>query len=387
MHARAMLVWLVLSSGSVSAVEPETLRAFAEVYDVVKSRHVDPVGDDALVRHAIEGMLLRLDPSASFIDAEEFRQLRRSAPPLGGTGMELGMEDGHVKVISPIEGTPAAAGGIQTGDLLLAVDGEFLKGRTLSEAVRLLRGPPGTQVRLTLARRGESKPREVTLTRQVIRIQTVRSQLSSGDIAYVRISAFQEATPESLARQVADLFSRAEVRLLIIDLRSNPGGLLHAGIAAAALFLPDNATIVASDGRDKDMRRIYKAVPEHYLRGGEADPRKLVPARAREIPMAVLLDQGSAGSSEIFAAAMRDNRRATLFGQQTFGHGRIQTIIPLSNDTAIRLTTGRYYSPSGRSIQALGVRPDVEVVERLGRGQAGSESDPVFKAAVDRLGR
>jgi carboxyl-terminal processing protease len=387
MRTPALLFWLLLSSGPVSAVDPKALRAFSEVYDVVKSSYVDPVGDDVLVRHAIEGLLLRLDPSASFIDAEEFRQMKRSAPLLGGTGMELGMEGGQVKVISPIEGTPAAAGGILPGDLLLAVDGQSLKGRTLAETVKLLRGPPGSQVRLTLARRGEAAPLEVTLSRQLIRIQTVRSLLFRGDVAYARITACQNATAESLARQVADLFSRAEIRLLVIDLRSNPGGLLQAGIAAAALFLPDNAMIVATDGRDKDMKRIYRAVPEHYLRSGEADPRKLLPARAREVPMAVLLDQGSAGSSEFFAAAMRDNKRATLFGQRTFGRGNVQTIIPLSNETAIRLTTGRYYSPTGRSIEALGLEPDVAIAEPVERGQFGGESDAVLGEAVKRLGR
>jgi carboxyl-terminal processing protease len=386
MRMRALLVCVFLSSGPALAVDPQTLRAFTDVYDTVRSSYVDPLGDDELIRHAIEGMLLRLDPTASFIDAEEFRRMRGNQPPLGGTGMELGMEAGYVKVISPIEGTPAAAGGIQPGDLLLTVDGQFLKDKTLSEAVKLLRGSPGTQVRLTLARRGEGQPREVTLTRQVIRIQTVRSQLFRGDVAYARISAFHEPTAEALARQVANLFSRAELRLLVIDLRHNPGGLLSSCVAAAALFLPDNAPIVATDGRDKNARRIYRAAPEHYLRGGEADPRQLLPARAREVPMAVLLDQGSAGCSEFFAAAMRDNRRATLLGDQTFGHGRIQTIIPLSNDTAIRLTTGRYYSPTGRSIQALGVQPDVVITERV-EGQLGTESDAVLKAAVERLAR
>jgi carboxyl-terminal processing protease len=365
----------------------EKLRSFTEVYGAVRQTYLESVEHDVLIRNAIEG-LLKVDPYAAYLDPEEFRELQ-AAPrgTVGGIGVEVTQRRGALRVVSAIEGSPAARAGLQPQDALLKIDDVDAQEMRLSEAVKLLRGKPGTAMKLTIQRQGEPTPRELSVVREVVRVQSVKSRLINADVAYVRVAQFQEATPEILARELTRLFKLGEPKVLVLDLRSNPGGLLNSCIAAAALFLPDNTLILKTEGRASEANREYRAVAEDYLRAGQADPRPLLPARARTIPMAVLVDRGTASGSEFVAAALRDNKRAVLAGEQTFGRGAIQTIMPLGNNAAVKLTTARFRSPSGQQFEGIGLRPDVVVPNQLSPADFGSDTDNVLRAALDKLVR
>jgi len=388
MRTRLLAAWLLLLPAPSFAADDDPpqaqLRAFIEVYNALRANHVRALDHDMLMRSAING-LLKVDPHAAYLDEGEFRRMARdSRTPAAGLGLELGMDPRGVRIISVIDDAPASRADIRPGDVLLAVDGVALKGRSLAEAVKVMRGAAGTPARLTLQRGEEPQPRQVTVVRQIIRVATVRSRLLRGDVAYVRISQFQENTPDSLARQLAELFARAEPRLLVIDVRGNPGGLLRACVAAAALFLPDKALIVKTDGRNEDATREYRAVPSDYLHGSHTDPRKLVPARAREVRTAVLIDYATIAGAEIFAAALLDNNRATLLGQQTRGEATVQTLMPLRNGAALKVTTARYQSPAGRDLERVGVAPQIRVEERA-TGELGGPDDPVLRIALEKV--
>jgi carboxyl-terminal processing protease len=342
----------------------EELRSFTEVFGAIKQNYVEPVEDKKLITEAINGMLAGLDPHSAYLDAEAFKELQVGTQgQFGGLGIEVGMEDGLVKVISPIEDTPAFRAGVKPGDLIVKLDDAQVKGMTLNDAVKRMRGKPNTQITLTIARKGEPQPIIVTLTRAVIRVQSVKSRVIEPGYAWVRVSQFQEATPESLARHLDTLFKQGPIKGLVLDLRNDPGGLLYGAVAISAAFLPAKALVVSTDGRTEDARKKYHATNEDYLRGSKDDMMKGLPAAVKTVPMVVLVNGGSASASEIVAGALQDHKRATVLGTQTFGKGSVQTIMPLGNNTAIKLTTARYYTPSGRSIQAKGITPDVIIEE------------------------
>ena len=351
------------------ALPVEELRQFADVYGAIKAHYVEPVADKKLITEAISGMLSGLDPHSAYLDAEAFKELQVGTQgEFGGLGIEVGLEDGYVKVVSPIEDTPAARAGVRAGDLIIKIDDKATKGMNLQEAVKLMRGKPKSSINLTLSRKSEPLPIVVTIVRDVIRVQSVRSKWLEQGYAYIRITQFQEHTVASTVGHLNKLLQQAEadktkpVKGIVLDLRNDPGGLLHAAVGVSATFLPDNVTVVTTDGRQPDAKRSFAAKPSDYLRGG-SDPLTGLNAKAKTLPMVVLVNGGSASASEIVAGALQDHKRAVVLGTQTFGKGSVQTILPLTSSTAIKLTTARYYTPAGRSIQAKGIRPDFWVEE------------------------
>ena len=348
----------------------EELRAFTEVFGAIKQNYVEPVEDRKLFTEAINGMLTGLDPHSAYLDADAFKDLQVGTQgQFGGLGIEVGMEDGFVKVISPIEDTPAFRAGIKPGDLIIKIDDTAVKGMTLNDAVKRMRGKPNTQITLTIARKGESAPIVVTLTRAIIRVQSVKSKVIEPGYAWVRISQFQESTAELLVKHLARVYQEGQLKGLVLDLRNDPGGLLHSAVAVSSAFLPPKALVVSTDGRTEDSKKKFFATTDDYMRGDNEDVLKDLPAAVRKVPMVVLVNAGSASASEIVAGALQDHKRATIMGTQTFGKGSVQTIMPLGNNTAIKLTTARYYTPSGRSIQVKGITPEL-VVEEPGESHA-----------------
>ena len=341
----------------------EELRAFTEVFGRIKADYVEPVEDKKLITEAITGMLAGLDPHSAYLDQDAFRELQVGTQgEFGGLGIEVGMEDGFVKVVSPIDDTPASRAGIKAGDLIVKLDETSVKGMTLNDAVKHMRGKPNTKITLTLVRKGETKPIVVTLTRDVIKIQSVKSKLLEPGYAYFRVTQFQEHTGETLATAIQALFKQNQgaMKGIVLDLRNDPGGLLNGAVAVTAAFLPQNSLVVYTDGRTEDAKLRYTASPEYYLRGKLRDDYlSRLPADIKNVPMVVLVNSGSASASEIVAGALQDHKRAVIMGTQTFGKGSVQTILPLGNSTAIKLTTARYYTPNGRSIQAKGIVPDI----------------------------
>lgn len=360
-----------------TALPIEELRAFTEVFGAIKSNYVEPVEDKKLITEAINGMLTGLDPHSAYLDAEAFKELQVGTQgQFGGLGIEVGMEDGFVKVVSPIEDTPAFRAGIKPGDLIIKLDETPVKGLSLNEAVKKMRGKPNTNITLTIARKGETQPIVVTLTRAVIRVQSVKSKMIEPGYAWIRVSQFQEQTPENLVKQLDALFKQGPVKGLVLDLRNDPGGLLHGAVAVSAAFLPAKSLVVSTDGRTEDAKRKFLATPDDYSRSGRGeDVLRSLPAAVKTVPMVVLVNGGSASASEIVAGALQDQKRAKVIGTQTFGKGSVQTIMPLGNNTAIKLTTARYYTPSGRSIQALGVTPDIIVEDPSDTAQRIREAD------------
>ena len=348
----------------------EELRAFADVFSAIKQGYVEPVEDRKLINHAISGMLSGLDPHSAYLDAEGFKELQEGTQgEFGGLGIEVGMEDGFVKVVSPIEDTPAFRAGVQAGDLIVKLDDTPVKGMTLSDAVKMMRGKPDTSIVLTIMRKGESAPIVITLTREVIKVQSVRSKPLEDGFGYLRVAQFQENTAAAVVDHLNRLAEKDSLKGLVLDLRNDPGGLLHGAIGVSAAFLPENTLVVSTNGRTPDARREYRVSPEDYLRGRSRDFIRNLPPAAREVPMVVLVNGGSASASEIVAGALQDHKRATVVGTQTFGKGSVQTILPLNNSSAIKLTTARYFTPSGRSIQAKGIEPDF-IVEESENGSA-----------------
>ena len=340
----------------------DELRAFAEVFGAIKSGYVEPVEDKKLISGAINGMLSDLDPHSAYLDADAFRELQVGTQgEFGGLGIEVGMEDGFVKVVSPIEDTPAFRAGLKPGDLIIKIDDTPVKGMNLNDAVKRMRGKPKTSIRLTIVRKGDEKPFEVTLQRDVIRVQSVKSKLIEPGYAWVRVAQFQEHTGENLVKHLENIYKQGPLKGLVLDLRNDPGGLLNGAVGITSAFLPARALVVSTDGRTEDAKRKFVASPEDYLRGSKDDYLRGLPAGVKTVPMVVLVNAGSASASEIVAGALQDHKRATVMGTQTFGKGSVQTILPLGNNTAIKLTTARYYTPNGRSIQAKGITPDIMV--------------------------
>ncbi len=340
----------------------EELRTFSQVFGRIKSDYVEQVEDKKLITEAINGMLVGLDPHSAYLDKDDYKELQIGTQgEFGGLGIQVSMEDGLVKVISPIEDTPAFHAGIKTGDLIIKLDDTAVKGMTLNEAIKRMRGKPKTPITITVVREGETEPLIFTLIRDIIKIQSVKSKLIEPGYAYVRITQFQEQTGENLAQALKKLFKESSIPMkgLVLDLRNDPGGLLNGAVAVSAAFLPNNALVVYTEGRTADAKMKLHANPESYLRGTRQDYLEGLPAGTKTVPMITLVNGGSASASEIVAGALQDHKRSIVMGSQTFGKGSVQTILPLGNDTAIKLTTARYYTPNGQSIQAMGITPDI----------------------------
>ncbi|MCB1773927.1 MAG: S41 family peptidase [Gammaproteobacteria bacterium] len=337
----------------------EELRVFAEVFGRIKKDYVEPVDDRELLNYAIEGMLSGLDPHSAYLNEEDYKDIRvGTSGEFGGLGIEVGMENGFVKVISPIDDTPAKRAGVRSGDVIIRLDGKPIKGMSLDDAVKLMRGKPGTDITLTIVRDGVDKPLEIVVTRDVIKTVSVKHRMLDPGFGYVRLSQFQARTPEDMLTGIGAMKRQAggSLKGLVIDLRDNPGGVLNAAVAISDAFLTAG-TIVYTEGRIRDSQLRFKAAPDDVLEGA---------------PIVVLVNGGSASASEIVAGALQDHKRAVIMGQQTFGKGSVQTIVPVNDTTAVKLTTARYFTPNGRSIQAEGIVPDIVLQNvHLTRGEDG----------------
>ena len=344
----------------------EELRALSEVFGSIKSNYVENVDDKKLIKEAINGMVSGLDPHSAYLDQEAFKELQVGTQgEFGGLGIEVGMEDGFVKVVSPIDDSPAQKAGVKAGDLIIKLDDTAVKGLSLNDAVKRMRGKPDTPITLTISRKGETKPIIITLNRAVIKVKSVRLKEVEPGYASVRISQFQERTGEYLASSIEKAYADngGKLKGLVVDLRNDPGGLLNAAVAVSAAFLPAGDLVVYTDGRTEDAKMRMTAVPQNYLHAGADDYLAKLPPEIKTVPIVVLVNGGSASASEIVAGALQDHKRATVLGTQSFGKGSVQTILPLGNNTAVKLTTARYFTPSGRSIQAKGIVPDILVPE------------------------
>src|SRR5947209_7080807 len=354
---------------STSANTAETykqLNLFGDVLEIVRNGYADEVKDDQLVEGAINGMLTALDPHSNYLNSKNFNDMKvQTRGEFGGLGIEVSMENGLVKVVSPIDDTPAAHAGLKPGDLITHLDGNAVQGLTLPEAVEKMRGPVNSDINLTIRREGQ-EPFDVKLTRAIIKIQSVRSHIESNNIAYIRVTSFNEQTDVGLNNAMKNLKQQANNKLIgvILDLRNNPGGLLDQAVAVSDAFL-EKGEIVSTRGKRAEEAQRYNA------RSGDI---------ASGLPVAVLINGGSASASEIVAGALQDHHRAVVIGTKSFGKGSVQTIIPLAGHGAMRLTTARYYTPAGRSIQARGIDPDI-VVEAAKIERAAAKDDKTASAA------
>jgi len=336
----------VLAERNQTAIPFEELRTFTEVFHRIKTDYVEEVDDKTLLENAIAGMLSGLDPHSNYLTPDVFKEIQiGTTGEFGGLGIEVGMEDGFIKVIAPIDDTPAQRAGIEAGDLIIRLDDAPVKGMTLTDAVKIMRGKPGTSIKLTIVRDSEDKPIHVTIVRDIIKVKSVKSRTLAPGYGYVRISHFQTQTVRDLEKVINALKKENKGHLngLVLDLRNNPGGVLNAAVGVSDSFLP-KGLIVYTEGRVDDSSFKFKAHPRDLVNGA---------------PMVVLVNGGSASASEIVAGALQDHKRAIIMGTKTFGKGSVQTILPMNNDAALKLTTARYYTPSGRSIQAEGIEPDI----------------------------
>src|SRR5499433_1654857 len=348
---------IVFDGARAQAAATDTYRQlslFGDVFERVRSDYVEKPDDGKLIESAINGMLAGLDPHSSYMDAKSFRDMQvQTRGEFGGLGIEVTMEEGLVKVVAPIDDTPAAKAGVMANDVITHLDDEAVQGLTLNQAVDKMRGPVNTKIKLTIMRKGADKPIEVTIVRDIIRVKSVRWHPNGGDVGYIRITQFNEQTTDALKQAINDLNSKLgadRIRGYILDLRNNPGGLLDQAISVSETFL-EKGEIVSTRGRNREETHRFTARHGAMIKGK---------------PLIVLINGGSASASEIVAGALQDHKRATLIGTRSFGKGSVQTIIPLgAGNGALRLTTARYYTPSGRSIQAKGITPDIEVLQEV----------------------
>jgi carboxyl-terminal processing protease len=343
----------------------EELQQLAAVFGMVKSDYVEPVDEKKMITDAISGMVSSLDPHSQYFDKKSFKEFKEgTSGKFVGVGIEITQEDGLVKVVSPIEGSPAFRAGLKPNDLITKIDDTAVKGLTLNEAVKRMRGEPNTKVLLTIYRKDETRTFSVTIVREEIKQQSVRGKVIEPGYAWIRISQFQERTVDDFSKKLEEIYKQdPKIKGLVLDLRNDPGGLLNAAVAVSATFLPENVTVVSTNGQTAESKQILKAKPDDYLSRVGTDPLKALPAGLKKVPLVVLVNEGSASASEIVAGALQDHKRATLMGSQTFGKGSVQTFRPLGPDTGLKITTSRYYTPSGKSIQAKGIVPDVMVDE------------------------
>lgn len=343
------------------SVPVNELRLFAEVFGRIKRDYVEQVDDKTLLEYAIRGMLSNLDPHSSYLDAEDYKELKAGTiGKFGGLGIEVGLENGFVKVISPIDDTPAQRAGIKAGDLIIRLDDKPVKGMDLSEAVKIMRGEPGTEITLTLIREKEEKPLKLTVKRDIINVVSVKSRILEPGLGYLRISNFQSRTAKEMHKALISLEqeNKGNLKGLILDLRNNPGGILNSAVEVSDAYLT-SGKIVYTEGKAVGSKHSFLAKPDDVLQGA---------------PMVVLVNEGSASASEIVAGALQDHKRAVIMGRSTFGKGSVQSIIPVTKDEAVKLTTSRYFTPSGRSIQAEGIKPDIE----LQRLEVKQTKEPLF---------
>lgn len=331
---------------AASPLPLEELRTFTEVFSRIQSDYVEPVDDKKILKDAIQGMLSGLDPHSAYLDPEGFKEMRIGTEgQFGGLGIEVTMENGFVKVVTPIEDTPAARAGVRTNDIIVKLDDKPIKGMSLTDAVQLMRGRPGSKIKLTIIREGESKPLKISVMRAVIKLQSVKRRMLDTDYGYVRLTQFQGNSGKALNAAIRRLqkANKRPLKGMVLDLRNNPGGVLSVSVSVVDTFL-DKGLIVYTEGRTSDSELRYSATPGDLLNGA---------------PLVVLINGGSASASEIVAGALQDHKRAIVLGTQSFGKGSVQTILPISNGAALKLTTARYFTPSGRSIQASGIKPDI----------------------------
>lgn len=366
-----------VARGSLAPLPLEELQQLAAVFSMVKTDYVEPVDERKLISDAISGMVSSLDPHSQYFDKKSFKEFREGTTGrFVGVGIEISQEDGLVKVVAPIEGSPAHRAGLKSGDLITKIDDTAVKGLTLNEAVKRMRGEANTKVMLTIYRKDENRTFPVTITREEIKTVSVKGRIVEPGYGWIRLSQFQERTVDDFVRKMEELY-KAEPNLkgLVLDLRNDPGGLLDAAVAVSAAFLPADVVVVSTNGQLAESKYTYKASPDFYVRRG-ADPLRRLPPQVKSVPLVVLVNEGSASASEIVAGALQDHKRAMVLGSQTFGKGSVQTVRPLGPDTGLKLTTARYYTPSGRSIQAKGIVPDVLVDE--------SEEGNIFAALRTR---
>ncbi|MFN4361051.1 MAG: S41 family peptidase [Hylemonella sp.] len=354
-----------VARNSVAPLPLEELQQLAAVFGMIKTDYVEPVDEKKLITDAISGMVSSLDPHSQYFDKKSYKEFREgTAGRFVGVGIEITQEDGLVKIVSPIEGSPAHRAGLKTNDLITRIDDTAVKGLTLNDAVKRMRGEPNTKVVLTIFRKDENRSFPVTIIREEIKTQSVKGKMVEPGYGWIRLSQFQERTVEDFVRKVEELYKQdPALKGLVLDLRNDPGGLLDAAVAVSAAFLPENVTVVSTNGQLAESKYTFKAAPEYYQRRGSGDPLRRLPAAIKKVPLVVLVNEGSASASEIVAGALQDHKRATIMGSQTFGKGSVQTVRPLGPDTGLKITTARYYTPAGRSIQAKGILPDVMIDE------------------------
>jgi carboxyl-terminal processing protease len=362
----ASLQFSALAQKTIGSPLPlEELRQLSDVFGLIKSDYVEPVEGKKLLTEAISGMVASLDPHSVYLDKAAFKQLRESVQgKFVGIGIEVGMEDGYLKVVAPIEDSPAAKAGIKAGDLITRLDNVPMRGLSLDDAIKKMRGEPQSKITLTILRKGADKPLLFVILREEIHVQSVKAKMIAPGYAWVRVAQFQEPTVVDMVSKINALYLEdPQIKGLVLDLRNDPGGVVPGAIGVSAAFLPKDAVIVSTSGQLPDSKKIFYGRSEFYAGRTEGDPLATLPAALKKVPLVVLVNTGSASASEIVAGALQDYKRATIMGTQTFGKGSVQTLRQLTPDTAIKLTTARYYTPHGRSIQARGIVPDLMVDE------------------------
>ncbi len=380
--AGVVVTWQLSATAQQSASLPlDELRLFSTVFGSVKRDYVEPIDDKKLITDAVKGMVSSLDPHSAFLDTKDFSEMQEQTQgKFAGLGIEISSEDGLVKVMNPIEDTPAAKAGLLAGDLITRLDDKPVRGMTLDQAVRKMRGEPGSKITLTIYRKSEERTFPVTITRAEIKVQSIKSKLLEDNLLWVRITSFQERTVPDLAKKMSDAYAQnPNLKGVILDLRNNGGGILQGAVGVSAIFLPQGSTIVSTKGQSSNSQQIYKAEPENYKLSEPSDPLAKLPDIFKKIPLVVLTNAYSASASEIVAGALQDYKRGTIMGKTTFGKGSVQTVRQISSDTALKITTAYYYTPSGKSIQAYGIKPDIAVDQNAD----GDPNDVLISREID----
>lgn len=359
-----VITWQLTATAQQNNLLPlEELRLFSTVFGSIKRDYVEPINDKKLLTDAVKGMVGSLDPHSAFLDTKDFSEMQEQTQgKFAGLGIEISSEDGLVKVMNPIEDTPAAKAGLQAGDLITRLDDKPVRGLTLDQAVRRMRGEPGTKITLTILRKSEDRSFPVTITRAEIKVQSVKAKIFDDEILWVRITSFQERTVPDLARRLTEAYEKnPKLKGVVLDLRNNGGGILQGAVGVSAAFLPAGVDVVSTKGQSAGSRQVFKADQDNYRLSEANDALANVPPIFKKIPLVLLTNAYSASASEIVAGALQDYKRATIMGKTTFGKGSVQTVRQITNDTALKITTAYYYTPNGKSIQAFGIKPDIAV--------------------------